>query len=93
MEYQRSKNRIISGIVIAAAVILLGTALFIDLGKGFPSGARTRTIMLYGIGSNLVEIVSTCSTGWKKSPVEANKWMEDNMFKFYQIGDLKDVRR
>jgi 2-oxoglutarate ferredoxin oxidoreductase subunit beta len=46
-----------------------------------------------GIGSNLVEIVSTCSTGWKKSPVEANKWMEDNMFKFYQIGDLKDVRR
>lgn len=48
-----SKNRIISGIVIAAAVILLGTALFIDLGKGFPSSARTRTIMLYGIGSNL----------------------------------------
>jgi 2-oxoglutarate ferredoxin oxidoreductase subunit beta len=51
------------------------------------------TNSMNGIGSNLVEIVSTCSTGWKKSPVEANKWMEDNMFKFYQIGDLKDVRR
>lgn len=51
------------------------------------------TNSMNGIGSNLVEIVSTCSTGWKKSPVEANKWMEDNMFKFYQIGDLKDIRR
>ena len=51
------------------------------------------TNSMNGIGSNLVEIVSTCSTGWKKSPVEANKWMEDNMFKFYQIGDLKDVRK
>lgn len=41
-------------------------------------------------GSNLVEIVSTCSSGWKMSPEKANKWMEENMFKFYNIGDLKD---
>lgn len=44
-----------------------------------------------GKGSNLVEIVSTCSSGWKTTPVQANKWMEDNLFKFYHIGDLKDV--
>jgi len=50
------------------------------------------TYSMSGVGSNLVEIVSTCSTGWKKSPVEANKWMEDNMFKYYQIGDLKDIK-
>jgi 2-oxoglutarate ferredoxin oxidoreductase subunit beta len=43
-----------------------------------------------GKGSNLVEIVSTCSSGWKTTPVKANKWMEDNMFKNYHIGDLKD---
>ena len=43
-----------------------------------------------GKGSNLVEIVSTCSSGWKVSPEKANKWMEENMFKFYNIGDLKD---
>ncbi len=43
-----------------------------------------------GKGSNLVEIVSTCSSGWKMSPEKANKWMEENMFKFYNIGDLKD---
>jgi 2-oxoglutarate ferredoxin oxidoreductase subunit beta len=43
-----------------------------------------------GKGSNLVEIVSTCSSGWKTTPVKANKWMEENMFKYYRIGDLKD---
>ena len=44
-----------------------------------------------GKGSSLVEIVSTCNSGWKLSPVEANKWMKDNMFKFYPKGDLKDT--
>lgn len=45
-----------------------------------------------GIGSNMVEIVSTCSAGWKTSPVKANKWMEENMFKYYRLGDLKDTQ-
>ena len=44
-----------------------------------------------GKGSNLVEIVSTCSSGWKTTPVKANQWMEENMFKFYKLGDLKDI--
>ena len=42
-------------------------------------------------GSSLVEIVSTCSSGWKKTPVEANEWMEEHMFDFYHVGDLKVV--
>jgi 2-oxoglutarate ferredoxin oxidoreductase subunit beta len=45
---------------------------------------------LAGKGSSLVEIVSTCSSGWKLTPEKANEWMEENMFKFYQLGDLKD---
>ena len=43
-----------------------------------------------GKGSNLVEIVSTCNSGWKMTPAAANKWMEENMFPFYPLGDLKD---
>ena len=43
-----------------------------------------------GKGSNLVEIVSTCSSGWKMTPEKANKWMEEHMFPFYPLGDLKD---
>jgi len=44
-------------------------------------------------GTAFVEIVSTCNSGWKLSPVESNKWMEENMFPVYPIGDLKDGAR
>ena len=44
-----------------------------------------------GKGSSLVEIVSTCASGWKLSPVKANEWMQKNMFPFYPKGDLKDL--
>ena len=43
-----------------------------------------------GLGSNLVEIVSTCNTNWRMSPEKANKWMEENMVPFYPLGDMKD---
>ncbi|TGX83397.1 2-oxoglutarate oxidoreductase [Palleniella muris] len=43
-----------------------------------------------GKGSSLVEIVSTCNSGWKMSPVKANEWMVENMFPYYPKGDLKD---
>lgn len=40
-------------------------------------------------GLTFVEIVSNCNSGWKMRPVEANKWMVDNMFPFYPLGDIK----
>jgi 2-oxoglutarate ferredoxin oxidoreductase subunit beta len=44
-------------------------------------------------GTSFVEVVSTCSSGWKLTPVESNKWMEKNMFPQYPLGDLKDSER
>lgn len=44
-----------------------------------------------GKGTSLVEIVSACASGWKLLPEQANKWMEENMFPIYPLGDLKDV--
>lgn len=41
-------------------------------------------------GLSFVEFVSTCNSGWKMSPVAANKWLEDNMLPFYPLGDIKD---
>ena len=40
-------------------------------------------------GLSLVEIVSNCNSGWKMTPVKSNQWMEENMFPFYPLGDLK----
>ena len=46
---------------------------------------------MQGKGSSLVEIVSTCNSGWKLSPAKANEWMRENMFPKYVKGDLKDT--
>lgn len=43
-----------------------------------------------GKGTSVVEIVASCNSGWKMSPYKANKWLEENMFPFYELGDLKD---
>lgn len=48
------------------------------------------TASMEGKGSSLVEMVSTCNSGWKVSPVKANEWMRENMFDKYPKGDLKD---
>jgi 2-oxoglutarate ferredoxin oxidoreductase subunit beta len=40
-------------------------------------------------GTCLIEIVSNCPSGWKMTPVQSNKWMEENMFPYYPLGDLK----
>jgi 2-oxoglutarate ferredoxin oxidoreductase subunit beta len=40
-------------------------------------------------GTCFVEIVSNCPSGWKMTPVQSNKWMEENMFPVYPLGDLK----
>ncbi|OUO36837.1 2-oxoglutarate oxidoreductase [Muribaculum sp. An289] len=51
--------------------------------KAFENSAKDK-------GTSFVEIVSTCNSGWKLSPVKANEWMVEHMFPFYQLGDLKD---
>jgi 2-oxoglutarate ferredoxin oxidoreductase subunit beta len=40
-------------------------------------------------GVSFIEFVSNCNSGWKMTPVQSNKWMEDNMFPFYPLGDIK----
>ena len=45
-----------------------------------------------GKGFSLVEVVSTCNSGWKLSPVASNEWLEQNMLPFYPLGDIKDVK-
>jgi 2-oxoglutarate ferredoxin oxidoreductase subunit beta len=40
-------------------------------------------------GVAFVEIVSNCNSGWKMKPTDANTWMEENMFPYYPLGDIK----
>lgn len=43
-----------------------------------------------GRGTSVVEVVSTCNSGWKLTPAQANQWMVENMFPKYPLGDLKN---
>ncbi|WP_457610425.1 thiamine pyrophosphate-dependent enzyme [Lutibacter sp.] len=40
-------------------------------------------------GISFVEIVSNCNSGWKMTPNDANVWMEENMFPYFKLGDIK----
>ena len=41
-------------------------------------------------GFSLIEVVSTCPTNWGMTPVNALKWLEDNMLPYYPLGVYKD---
>ena len=40
-------------------------------------------------GTCFIEVVSNCPSGWKMTPQESNTWMEQNMFPYYPLGDIK----
>lgn len=44
-------------------------------------------------GFSFVEIVATCNSGWKMTPVAANEWMNGNMHPVYPLGDIKDLTK
>lgn len=41
-------------------------------------------------GTSVVEVVGTCSSGWKMTPAQSNDWMAEHMFEKYPLGDLKN---
>ena len=44
-------------------------------------------------GTSVVEIVSTCNSGWKLTPEKANQWMAEHMFEKYPLGDIKNIEK
>ncbi|MEI7639998.1 MAG: thiamine pyrophosphate-dependent enzyme [bacterium] len=44
------------------------------------------------VGFSFIEVLSNCPTNWKKDPVESNKWVDETMAEFFQIGKIKDIQ-
>lgn len=42
-------------------------------------------------GFSFIEVLSPCPTGWKLTPVEAQKWIRDNMMSYYPVQVFKDI--
>ncbi len=43
-----------------------------------------------GRGFSFVEILSSCPTGWKMTPVEAKKWVEGPLMDYFKLSLLRD---
>ncbi len=48
-------------------------------------------MQLEGKGFTMIEVLSTCPTNWGIEPVEALKWLEENMIPIYKPQVLKDA--
>ena len=48
-------------------------------------------VQLRGEGFAMVEVLSTCPTNWGKSPLEAKKWLNENMLPQFPLGVYKDT--
>ncbi len=42
-----------------------------------------------GLGFSLVELLSSCPTNWKLTPVDALTFIEDKMIPMFPLGDYK----
>ncbi len=45
---------------------------------------------LLDVGFGIVEVLSTCPTNWGMDPVEAGRWLEENMVKEFPLGVYVD---
>lgn len=51
---------------------------------------RAFECQIQGKGFAIVEVLSTCPTNWGKTPVNALKWLEENMIPYYPLGNFRD---
>jgi len=42
-----------------------------------------------GLGFSMIEVLSTCPTGWGLSPIDSLQWLKDNMIPYYPLGVCK----
>jgi 2-oxoglutarate ferredoxin oxidoreductase subunit beta len=42
-----------------------------------------------GLGFSMVELLSSCPSNWKMTPLESNRWLADKMVPYYPLDDFK----
>jgi 2-oxoglutarate ferredoxin oxidoreductase subunit beta len=70
-------------------------ALFnpIEIMKAKAAIKKAFEAQLKGLGFGFVEILSSCPTNWKKTPVQSHKYIEEELTKTFPLGVFKDVER
>jgi 2-oxoglutarate ferredoxin oxidoreductase subunit beta len=60
-----------------------------NMAKAKASIKKAFQLQISGVGFTLVEVLSTCPTNWGMTPLEAVKWLDNNMIPYYPLGVLK----
>lgn len=46
-------------------------------------------VQMAGLGFSIVEVLATCPTNWRHTPIESAKWVESTMMEYYKLGNYK----
>lgn len=46
-----------------------------------------------GLGFSFIEVLSACPTGWKLSPADSHKYIENEIAKVHKLGVIKDLTK
>ena len=76
----------LSGVWSASRHTVHTPAAVAKLKKAFKKGIEDS---MAGKGTCFIEVCSSCNSGWKMSPVDANKWMEEHVLQYFVPGDIK----
>lgn len=76
------------GTAFAARVALDSPASIMQAKKAMRKAFEAQ---INGLGFGFVEILSSCPTNWKMSPINAHKHIKENLTKVYPLGTFKDV--
>ncbi len=62
-----------------------------NLNKAKKAIKKAFQLQMEGAGFTFIEVLSTCPTNWGLSPIDAIKWLKENMVPYYPLGVVKDV--
>ncbi len=49
-------------------------------------------LQMQNAGFTFVEVLAVCPTNWGKTPLEAVRWLQENMIPAYPLGVVRDIR-
>lgn len=78
----------IEGVAFAERVAVNNIA---NLNKAKKAIKKAFSLQMENAGFTFVEVLSTCPTNWGKTPIEAVKWLEDNMMPVFPLGVTRDA--
>lgn len=78
--------------VLPGTVYLARTAVnnAASIGRTRKAVKKAFSAQIEGRGFAMVEVLAACPSAWRKTPFEANAWIEEEMMKVFPTGVIKD---